>query len=85
MRLIMSRDWKGVHKVVIYNQFSCNYPHIIWRKLLNSNCDALIITCDHNLVMNLIIEKLVEDPKLKAAHTVIRSRYNYDPANVTFA
>ncbi len=42
-------------------------------------------TCDHNLVINLGVENLADDPKLEAAHTVIRSKYNDDPATVTFA
>jgi hypothetical protein len=35
--------------------------------------------------LKLIIENLVEDPKLKAIHTVINLRHNGDSAYVTFA
>ncbi len=32
---------------------------------------CLSSTCDHYLVIDIIIENLVEDPKLEAAHTVM--------------
>ena len=77
--LDMSRAWKG-GSAAEYKQ------HLIDIQALMAKVpQQLSSTCDHNLVINLIIENLVEDPKLEAAHTVIRSRYNDDPAKVTFA
>ena len=53
--------------------------------LMAKDPQHLSSTCDHNLVINLIIENLADDPKLESAHTDIRSKYNDDPAKVTFA
>jgi hypothetical protein len=78
--------WKGGSAA------ECKQHLIDVQALMAKVSRQLSSTCDHNLVINLIIEKLVEDPKLEAGHTVrvirctvIRSRYNDDPAKVTFA
>jgi len=75
----MSRAWKG-GSATDYKQ------HLIDIQALMAKVpQQLTSTCDHNLVINLIIENLADDPKLEAADTVIRSKYNDDPAKVTFA
>ena len=73
--LDIGRAWKG-GSAAEYKQ------HLIDIQALMAKVpQQLSGTCE---VINLIIENLVEDPKLEAAHTVIRTRYNDDPAKVTF-
>ena len=77
--LDMSRAWKGGSSAE-YKQ------HLVDIQALMAKVpQQLRNTCDDNLVINLIIENLAEDPKLEAVHTVIRSKHNDDPAKVTFA
>ncbi len=77
--LDMSRAWKGGSSAE-YKQ------HLVDIQALMAKIpQQLRNTCDDNLVINLIIENLTEDPKLEAVHTVIRSKHNDDPAKVTFA
>ena len=74
-----SRAWKG-GSAAEYKQ------HLVDIQALMAKIpQQLRSTCDENLVINLIISNLIEDPKLEAVHTVIRSRHNDDPAKVTFA
>jgi hypothetical protein len=74
-----SRAWKG-GSAAEYKQHLNDI-----QSLMSKIPQQLRSTCDENLVINLIISNLIEDPKLEAVHTVIRSRYNDDSAKVTFA
>ena len=77
--LDMSRAWKGGSSAE-YKQ------HLVDIQALMAKVpQQLRNTCDDNLVINVIIENLAEDPKLEAVHTVIHSKHNDDPAKVTFA
>ena len=74
-----SRAWKGGNAA----EYKQHLNDI--QSLMSKIPQQLRSTCDENLVINLIISNLIEDPKLQAVHTVIRSRYNDDSAKVTFA
>ncbi len=72
-----SRDWKG-GSAAEYKQHLNDI-----QSLMSKIAQQLRSTCDENLVINLIISNLIENPMLKAVHTVIRLRYKYDSAKVT--
>ena len=76
-----SRAWKGGNAAELEYKQHLNDIQSLMSKIPQQ----LRSTCDENLVVNLIISNLIQDLKLEAVHTVIRSRFNDDAAKVTFA
>jgi hypothetical protein len=68
--LDQSRSWKG-GSAVEYKQHLSSI-----QSMMAKLPPGLRNTCDRNLIINMVISNLKDDPRLNALQTVIHSKYN---------
>ena len=71
-----SRSWKS-GSAAEFKQHLCDIQAMMARLP-----PSLRSTCDQNLIINMVISNLKDDPNLDALHTVIRSKYNDSPVRL---